>query len=214
MLTINDQGNWHVFEQKVFSTKFLDRSQPLLYFVPHSQAGLTFSSPSQTKYSPSNYISPPFFFVLLSITNKILKQKFDELSLPVNRDTCRECAYCCWFLHRREPGYSGSSPLLHCCNRHRPCHGRFGDCGLSEETEVAKYYTSRRTKPDDLEPDSFSKPEPDVRSRDPCSHTRHYDHLYCGRIAEHLNPDDGDAGLSLGHQQGCQSNLLAEDDCF
>ena len=30
------------------------------------------------------------------------------------------------------------------------------------------------------------------------------------RIAEHLNPDDGDAGVSLGHQQGCQSNLLAE----
>ena len=35
---------------------------------------------------------------------------------------------------------------------------------------------------DDLEPDSFSKPEPDVRSRDRRSHTRHYDHLYCGRF--------------------------------
>ena len=66
-------------------------------------------------------LSSLFYF---SITNKIFKQKFDELSL--NRGTFRECAYCCWFLHRGEPGYSGSSPLLHCCNCHRPCHGRFG----------------------------------------------------------------------------------------
>ena len=35
---------------------------------------------------------------------------------------------------------------------------------------------------DDLESDSFSKPEPDVRPRDSRSHTRHYDHLYCGRF--------------------------------
>ena len=34
--------------------------------------------------------------------------------------------------------------------------------------------------------------------------------MTAARIAEHLNPDDGDAGVSLGHQQGCQSNLLAE----
>ena len=43
---------------------------------------------------------------------------------------------------------------------------------------------------DDLEPDSFSKPEPDVRSRDRRSHTRHYDHLYCGRFhVGHLGAD-------------------------